>query len=75
MIKYEIQRPKQSVNGFIMMGYDFKTVRSSELQNHLKDGWKIVRKRYLIITSFIDWWNTLNNNEKISFYTAFLIPF
>ena len=76
MIKYELQRPmQQNVPGFVMIGNDFKTVKSSELQKHLDDGWFIVRKRYFLITPFLDWWKKLKNGEKISFFGVLLIPF
>ncbi|QXP70705.1 hypothetical protein H0I29_00985 [Polaribacter sp. R2A056_3_33] len=75
MIKYELKREKKSDGWMVMIGYDFITVKPSELQKHLDDGWTIIRKKYFIITSFLDWWATLKNGEKIAFFGVALTPF
>jgi hypothetical protein len=75
MKKYKLKRPKKSEGWMLMIGYDFTTVKQSELKNHLDKGWEIIRVRYFIITSFLDWWKNLKGGEKIGFVSAFVIPF
>ncbi|WP_417887948.1 hypothetical protein [Zunongwangia sp.] len=75
MIKYEIKRSKQSVGNFIPVGYDFKTIKKSELDSHLNNGWSFIRKKYFIITSILDWWKTLKNGEKIAFFAIIVSAF
>jgi hypothetical protein len=50
MKKYKLKRPMKSDGWMLMIGYDFKTVKPSELKNHLDKGWTIIRVRYFIIT-------------------------
>jgi effector-binding domain-containing protein len=65
MIKYEIKRiPK--VEGFLMLEYEYITVSKSELENHLKKGWILHRKKYFIFTYLSDFWKGLTTDQKIS---------
>jgi hypothetical protein len=66
MVKYELQRSKKPIGNFVMVGYDIKIIKKSELEKHLKDGWIFVRKKYFIITHFLDFWRSLNTDQKIS---------
>jgi hypothetical protein len=75
MKKYELKRPMKSDGWMVMVGDDFKTVKPSELKAHLGEGWSVIRARYFIITSFLDWWKNLKDGEKIGFVSAFVIPF
>lgn len=75
MIRYELQRPlKQNIPGFVMIGSDFKTVKPSELQKHLDDGWFVIRKRYFFITSFLDRWKKLSDGNKIAVIAGIVVP-
>ena len=66
MIKYEIKRGKKPSGNFIMAGYDFKTIKKSDLKRHLSDDWVLVRKKYFIITYLSDLWSSLNTDQKIT---------
>ena len=74
MKKYELKRPMKS-DWMIMVGNDFKTVKPSELKKHLEDGWIVIRTRYFIITSLLDWWKSLKEGEKIAFFGIILTAF
>jgi hypothetical protein len=72
MIKYEIKKIPY-VEGFVMNEFEYKTVSKSELQSFLKNGWSLHRKKYFIVTNFIDWWKPLSLGNKIAIF-AILIP-
>ena len=61
MKKYELKRPMKSDDWMLMIGYD--------------KGWEIIRVRYFIITSFLDWWKKLKDGKKTGLVSALVIPF
>lgn len=71
MIKYEIKTLPET-NRWIL-NYKHKTVSKSELDKYLKQGWTLVRKKYLIITPFLDLWRPISVENRISLIRA-LIP-
>lgn len=54
------------VEGFVMMEFEYKIVSKSELNKHTKDGWTLHRKKYFILTYFLDLWLSLNTDQKIA---------
>tara|TARA_B100000787_G_C15948875_1_gene188209 strand:- start:60 stop:470 length:411 start_codon:yes stop_codon:yes gene_type:complete len=75
MIWYDLKRGRQSTRDFLDLGFDEFTVSKSEKQKYLDKGWKIVRIRYFIITSFIDWWSKFKIEVKLSIITMFIGAF
>lgn len=71
MVKYEIKTLPKS-NKWIL-NYKHKTVSKSELDRYLKQGWTLVRKKYFIITPFLDLWKPISVENRISLIRA-LIP-
>jgi|SRR5690554_8005912 len=71
MIKYEIKTIPKS-NKWIL-NYKHKTVSKSELDNYLKQGWTLVRKKYFIITPLLDLWRPISLENRLSLIRA-LIP-
>lgn len=71
MVKYEIKTLPKS-NKWIL-NYKHKTVSKSELDRYLKQGWTLVRKKYFIITPFLDLWRPISVENRISLIRA-LIP-
>lgn len=71
MVKYEIKTLPES-NRWIL-NYKHKTVTKSELDTYLKQGWTLVRKKYFIITPFLDIWRPISVENRISLIRA-LIP-
>jgi len=72
MIKYEVKKIPY-VEGFIMIGYEYKTVSKSEFQLLKDEGWILHRKKYIIITRFTDWWKLLTTGNKIAVF-AIIVP-
>lgn len=64
MIKYEITRYK--FDGFSGVTTERKSIKKSKLSKYLNDDWILVRKRYFIITHFLDFWRSLNTDQKIN---------
>ena len=75
MIWYELRHRRESTREWIDLGFDEITVSKSELQKYLDKGWEIVRIRYFIITSFIDWWSKFSTTHRISIITLFVTAF
>ena len=75
MIKYDLKRSKkQNIPDFIFVGYDYKTVKKAELKRHLDAGWKIVRRKYFLITYVSDWWKRLSDGNKIAVFAGIIVP-
>ena len=75
MIKYEIKIPVfENIKGIVRKtGFDFKTVNKKQYKEFIEKGWTLHRKKYFIITSFLDWWKTLTSGNKIAVF-AIIIP-
>ena len=75
MISYEIKTPTfDNSKGVVRKtGFEFKTVSKSELKLYLDKDWVLHRKKYFLITSFLDWFKKLSDSEKIAFF-ALVIP-
>ena len=63
MIKYEIKKMQTSWMGD--HGFKYQTVSKSDLNKHLNEEWSLHRKKYFIITHLLDWWLSLNTDQKI----------
>ena len=63
MIRYEIKKYTPSEYGVLK---DKKFVKKSNLKEYLNNDWILIRKKYFIITHFLDWWRSLNTDQKIS---------
>tara|TARA_R110002096_G_C14434178_1_gene710169 strand:+ start:70 stop:486 length:417 start_codon:yes stop_codon:yes gene_type:complete len=70
MIKYEINRFIQIESG---PHREVKFISKSELKKFEDEDWFFVRKKYFIITNFLDWWNSFTTVNKIGI-TAIFIP-
>jgi hypothetical protein len=76
-IKYEIQRhvindPNSDL--FFVGAFDTKCVSKKQFIELKKEGWFFVRKRYLLVTPFFDWWmNSLTMPNKIAIIMPILI--
>jgi hypothetical protein len=74
MIKYELRKIKPDGYGG---NHVFNvTVTRALLKDSLNNDWFIIRRKYFIITSFLDWWKNLSDGNKITFsgiiFTGFL---
>ncbi len=54
------------VEGFVMTEFEYKIVSKSELYKYTNDGWALHRKKYCILTYFLDLWLSLNADQKIA---------
>ena len=63
MVKYEIIKYSPSDFGVLK---DKKIVKKSNLNKYLNDDWILIRKRYFILTHFLDFWLGLNTDQKIN---------
>ncbi|MFY0631433.1 MAG: hypothetical protein JXR05_13695 [Flavobacteriaceae bacterium] len=72
LLRIEVKRPKKQIQGWIMVGYDMKTILPKELKDYEKLGWKFVRKKYFLTTKISDWWKSLAPSEKNNFYLTTL---
>jgi hypothetical protein len=76
LIKYEIQKHVDNdPNSELKLIGFFDTIRVSknEYLKLQKEGWFFVRRHYMFITSFADWWNKFNINQKLTIL-AIAIP-
>jgi len=67
MITYEFKRiPK--VDGFVMLNFEYKTVKKTEFEKMKKEGWILHRKKYFIYTYLHDLWLSFNKEQKIAVF-------
>ena len=76
MIKYEIHKYEPAEYGVNKL---VKFINKSELEKFKKDDWLFIRKKYFILTSFLDWWKPISFTNKVGIFgiilSAFLISF
>jgi hypothetical protein len=71
MIKYHLRKIEPDGYGG---NHTFNvTVTRALYKEYLRNNWFLVRKKYFIITSFLDWWKTISLANKIGFF-AIVIP-
>ena len=71
MIKYKIKKTQTSKSGNIFTFNE--TIKKSELDYHLKNGFVIVKKIIPVITPVSDWWNKFSTGNKIAIL-AIVVP-
>lgn len=62
---YLLRKPKRS-DWMIMVGYDFKTVKKSEVSNYLENGWEFIEERYIYFSDFKDWFEKSELSNKLA---------
>lgn len=69
LIKYEIYRYINIESG---PHKETKFISKSELDKYLKEDWGFVRKKYFIITPFLDWWKPISFTNKVAIFGIIL---
>lgn len=69
MIKYEIHKYESAEYGVNKLT---KFVSKSKLEEYKKQDWLFIRKKYFIITNFLDWWNSFTTVNKIGISAIFI---
>lgn len=69
MIKYEIHKFESAEYGVNKLT---KFVSKSKLEEYKKQDWIFIRKKYFIITIFLDWWNSFTTVNKIGICAIFI---
>lgn len=69
MIKYKMKKSVTTETGSEIVFNE--TIKQSELDFHLKDGWVIIKKITPIITPISDWWNKFSIGNKIAILAIF----
>ena len=66
MLKKLLVRKPQSHEWMVMVGYDSKIIKKSELNAHLKNGWELVENRYFVYSDLKDRYKKQNDSNKIA---------
>ena len=72
MIKYEIHKYESAEYG---IDKQRKFIKKSELKKYEKEDWFLVRKKYFIITNFLDWWKPISFTNKVAISGIILTTF